>query len=324
MGKGLKGALCGTVYRGQRKRTNARKEVKSLALASLDELSLYYEVTGKGFPLVWIHEWGGSFRSWEPQVKFFSRHYQVITYNARGYPPSDVPSEPTAYSQEHAVEDLYQLLLYLGIKEAYVGGLSMGGTTALNFGITHPDIARALIVTSAGSGTTNRKQFEQETRQLAQQLEKEGVEAVAELFTRGPTRVQLQRKDPKSWQAFYEDFVLHSARGLALTLKEVVVKRSTIYALESELRQLDVPILVMAGDEDDACIEPAVFMKRNMPKSGLLLFPQSGHLINLEEPDLFNRAVLDFLISVETGNWVSRDLQQVGGSLLFPSGAGAS
>jgi pimeloyl-ACP methyl ester carboxylesterase len=282
---------------------------------------LYYEVTGKGFPLVWIHEWGGSFRSWDSQVKFFSRRYQVITYNARGYPPSDVPGEPAAYSQEHAVDDLYQLLLQLGIKQAYVGGLSMGGTTALNFGIAHPDMARALIVASAGSGTTNREQFERETGRLAQQLETEGVEAAAELFTRGPTRVQLQRKDPRSWQAFYDDFLLHSAVGLALTMKGVVLKRQTIYALQSELRRLGMPTLVMVGDEDDACIEPAIFMKRNIPKSGLIVFPQSGHLINLEEPDLFNRAVLDFLISVATETWVSRDLQQVGGSLFFPAGA---
>jgi len=292
-----------------------------LPLASINGLNLYYEVTGKGFPLVWIHEWGGSFRSWESQVKFFSRHYQVVTYNARGYPPSDIPSEPGAYSQENAVEDLYRLLFHLGIKEAYVGGLSMGGTTALNFGITHPDMARVLIVASAGSGTTNREQFERETRRLAQQLETEGVAAVAEFFTRGPTRVQLQRKDPKSWQAFYEDFGLHSARGLALTMKGVVLKRQTMYALQSKLQRLDVPALIMVGDEDDACIEPAIFLKRNIPKSGLLVFPQSGHLINLEDPDLFNRAVLDFLISVETGNWISRDLQQVGGSLFFPTGA---
>lgn len=292
-----------------------------MPLASVNGLNLYYEVAGKDFPLVWIHEWGGSFRSWEPQVKFFSRYYQVITYNARGYPPSDVPSEPTAYSQEDAVEDLYQLLLHLGIKQAYVGGLSMGGTTAINFGIIHPDIAKVLIVASAGSGTTNREQFEQEAERLAQQLETEGMKTVAELFTRGPSRVQLQRKDPKSWQESYQDFVLHSAKGLALTMKGVVLKRQTIYALQSKLRQLDVPTLVMVGDEDDACIEPAIFMKRNIPQSGLLIFPQSGHLINLEDPDLFNRAVLDFLISVERGKWVSRDLLQVGGSLFFPSGA---
>jgi len=287
-------------------------------------VNLYYEVAGRGFPLVWVHEWGGSSKSWERQVKFFSRHYQVVTYNARGYPPSDVPSEPTAYSQENAVEDLYQLMLHLGVKEAYVGGLSMGGTTAVNFGIAHPDMARALIVASAGSGTTNRAQFQQETRRLAKQLGTQGVEAVAELFTRGPTRVQLQRKDPKSWRAFYEDFVLHSARGLALTMKGVVIKRQTIYELQSKLRQLAVPTLVMVGDEDDACIEPAVFLKRNIAKSGLLVFPQSGHLINLEEPDLFNRAVLNFLIAVERGDWVSRDLQQLGGSLFFPAGASAA
>jgi len=291
-----------------------------MSVASVNGVNLYYEVTGEGFPLVWVHEWGGSCRSWEPQVKFFSRYYQVITYNARGYPPSGVPSEPTAYSQEHAVEDLYQLLLHLDIKRAYVGGLSMGGNTTLNFGIAHPDMTKALIVASAGAGTTDQEKFRTDTKQMARQLETEGLKTVAAFFTKVASRVQLKRKDPKSWQEFYDDFVLHSAEGSALTLKGVQLKRQTIYALQSKLRQLNVPTLVMAGDEDDACIEPAIFMKRNIPQSGLLIFPQSGHLINLEDPALFNRVVLDFLISVEKGKWVSRDLQQVGSSLFFPSG----
>jgi len=291
-----------------------------MSVALVNGVNLYYEVTGEGFPLVWAHEWGGSCRSWDPQVKFFSRHYQVITYNARGYPPSDVPSEPTAYSQEHAVEDLYQLLLRLGIEQAYVGGLSMGGNTTLNFGIVHPDMAKALIVASAGAGTAGQEKFKMETKQMAGQLEKEGINTVAEFFTMVASRVQLKRKDPKSWQEFYDDFVLHSAEGSALTLKGVQLKRQTIYALQSKLRNLNVSTLIMVGDEDDACIEPAIFMKRNIPQSGLIIFPLSGHLINLEDSALFNRAVLDFLISVEKGKWVSRDLQQVGSSLFFPSG----
>ena len=126
---------------------------------SADGVEIYYEVTGEGFPLVWSHEFGGSYESWETQVRYFTRRYQVITYAARGWPPSDVPSDPAAYSQERVVNDLYLLLKYLGIDRAHIGGLSMGGSVALNFGIAHPEMSRSLIVASAGSGSSNRETF---------------------------------------------------------------------------------------------------------------------------------------------------------------------
>ncbi|MBA7473863.1 3-oxoadipate enol-lactonase 2 [subsurface metagenome] len=274
-----------------------------MPVALVNGVNLYYEVTGKGFPLVWSHEFAGDFKSWDPQVKFFSRRYRVITYNARGYPPSEVPTESTAYSQEHAIEDLYQLLQHLDIQQAYVGGLSMGGNVALNFGIAHPDMAKALIIAAAGSGTTNREHFESRMEDLARRLETESMKAAAERYVCEPNRVQLSRKDPKSGQEFYEGFVAHSAIGAAFTVRGVMLKRPTIFALESKLQQLTVPALIMVGDEDTNCIEPALFMKRNIPRSGLIVFPKAGHAINLEEPALFNRTVLDFLTSVEAGRW---------------------
>ncbi len=274
-----------------------------MPVALVNGVNLYYEVTGKGFPLVWSHEFAGDFKSWDPQVKFFSRRYQVITYNARGYLPSEVPTESTAYSQEHAIEDLYQLLQHLDIQQAYVGGLSMGGNVALNFGITHPDMAKALIIAAAGSGTTNREHFESRMEDLARRLETENMKAAAERYVCEPNRVQLPRKDPKSGQEFYEGFVAHSAIGAAFTVRGVMLKRPTIFALESKLQQLTVPALIMVGDEDTNCIEPALFMKRNIPRSGLIVFPKAGHAINLEEPALFNRTVLDFLTLVEAGRW---------------------
>ncbi len=274
-----------------------------MPFAFVNGVKLYYEVTGKGFPLVWSHEFAGSFKSWNPQVRFFSKRYRVITYNARGYPPSDVPVEPAAYSQEHSVEDLYQLLSYLGIQQAYVGGLSMGGNVALNFGIAHPDMVRALVIAATGSGTTNREAFENMVLGFVQQLESEGMKAAAERHAREPSRVQLLRKDPKSWREFCEEFASHSATGSALTATGVLLRRPTLYDLEAKLRQLAVPTLIIVGDEDEGRIEPALFLKRNIRRSGLVVFPQTGHAINLEEPDIFNQVVLNFLTSVEAGSW---------------------
>jgi pimeloyl-ACP methyl ester carboxylesterase len=280
-----------------------KEKETEMPIAQVNGVGIHYEVAGTGFPLVWAHEWGGCSASWDPQVRCLARYYRVITYDARGYPPSEVPVTDEAYSQEIAVADLYGLLLHLGISEAYVGGLSMGGSTSLNFAISHPDVVKALIIASSGAGSSNREQFEADMLGMIHKLESTGVEAVADTFARGPTRVQLLRKDPKAWREFYNNFVQRSPIGLAQCVQQVILRRKTVYELEAQLRQVEAPTLIMVGDEDEPCIEPGIFMKRSIPHSGMTFFPQSGHLLNLEEPELFNRSVLDFLSLAEKGKW---------------------
>ncbi|MDA0734151.1 MAG: alpha/beta hydrolase [Chloroflexi bacterium] len=274
---------------------------------SINGVSIYYEVHGEGFPLLWSHEFAGDYSSWEPQVNFFSRRYQVITYSARGYLPSDVPHSPDAYSQEQSVEDVRLLMIGLNIEQAFIGGLSMGGNVALNFALTYPAMAKAIIVASAGSGSDNPEQFREEGDQLAVRLLRSGMAPVANDYARGPARVQFLRKDPMGWHKFHQGLASHIALGSALTYRGVQMKRPPIYDLEEKMKQLQVPTLVMIGDEDDACVNPAIFMKRVIPRCGLAVFPKSGHAINLEEPALFNQTVLDFLIEVENGGWRERE-----------------
>ena len=270
---------------------------------SANGVEIYYEVTGQGYPLIWSHEFGGSYDSWEAQVKFFSRRYQVITYAARGWPPSDGPEDPTAYTQDIVVNDLYLLMRHLNISEAHIGGLSMGGSVALNFGIAHPEMAKSLIVASAGSGSTNRDTFLSTGQSMADRLLYEGMVPVAKDYGTTNIRVQLRRKDPMGFETFARLLSEHSATGSALTYQGFVMNRPTVFELEDKLKSLRVPTLIMIGDEDEPCIEPGIFMKRTIPVSGLSCFPQSGHAINLEEPDLFNRTVLDFLTAVEAERW---------------------
>ncbi|MEE8442304.1 MAG: alpha/beta hydrolase [Dehalococcoidia bacterium] len=290
--------------------------------ALINGVNLYYEVTGEGFPLVWCHEFAGSYESWDAQVKFFSRYYRVITYNARGYPPSDVPEDVDAYSQEQAVEDLFGLLRHLGMEEAYIGGLSMGGSATLHFGVAHPEMAKALIVAGAGTGTTNPQQFQLQIEEFARRLEEGGMEAMAD-YARGVSRIQLLRKNPKGWEEFRRLFSAHSPRGSALTFRGVQGRRPPIYEIESSLRKLNVPTLIIVGDEDEPCLEPALFMKRCIPMSGLVILPQSGHAVNLEEPELFNRVVMDFLKAVEVGRWSRRESGS-GAGFLTQEAAGTS
>jgi pimeloyl-ACP methyl ester carboxylesterase len=282
-------------------------------------VELYHEQVGEGFPLIFSHEFAGDYRSWVGQVRFFARRYRVITWNYRGYPPSEVPTDPEAYSEEQLVEDLYGLLQELGIQSAHIAGLSMGGAIALKLGIAHPEICRSLVIAGAGTGSHDREQFVRETNATADRFEREPVEAFKS-YSRGPARVRFLRKDPHGWREFAEQLKEHSPLGSALTFRGVQIKRKTIYDVEAELGRVTCPALIMVGDEDEPCLEPALFMKRRLPNAGLVVFPESGHTINLEEPALFNQAVLDFLTAVEQQRWLPRE--EVTTSLL-PSGARA-
>ena len=286
-----------------------------MPLAPVNGINLYYEERGDGFPLVWSHEFAGDFRSWKAQVNFFSRRYRVITYNARGYPPSDVPERLDDYTQARSVDDLKGLLDHLGVEYAHVGGLSMGGNVALNFGLAYPETARSLIVAGTGAGSTDPDAFRENVAARADAMREGGMAAMDD-YSNSQTRAQLRRKDPLGFDEFRRGLMEHSSLGSALTFAGVQGRRPTIFALEDKMRALDVPTLIMTGDEDEPCIETSVFMKRSIPKSGLAVLPQSGHAINLEEPDLFNRLVLDFLTAVEQGAWATQGEGEAAGNLL--------
>ncbi|HEU4370798.1 MAG TPA: alpha/beta hydrolase [Methylomirabilota bacterium] len=287
--------------------------------ATDDGVKLYYEEVGAGTPIVFVHEFADDIRGWAPQVKFFARRYRTIAFNARGYPPSDVPADPARYSQARATEDIRAVLDRLGIDRAHVVGLSMGGYATLHFGLTFPERARSLTVGGAGYGSgTERAKFHADTDYLVGQFDA-GMAAVAGFYSRGPTRVQFMTKDPVGWQEFHDRLASGSALGHANTLRGVQRQRPSVFELEAELERLEVPTLIMTGDEDEPCLEPALFMKRTIRTSGLVVIPKSGHAINLEEPDFFNRAVLDFLTAVDSGRWLPRDPASQTGSATLPA-----
>jgi pimeloyl-ACP methyl ester carboxylesterase len=266
-------------------------------------IDLYYEETGHGFPLIWCHEYGGDYRSWEPQVRYFSRRYRVVTWNYRGYPPSEVPKDPAAYSVEILVEDLRSLMQHLGITRAHVGGLSMGGGVALNFGIRYPDLAASLVIAAAGSGTVDRDNFLRTSERNAALYEQQGAVAKQRTFAETPSRQGFAAKDPRGWHEFLRNVLDHSGLGSALMMRGVQMKRKTIYELQPELERLRVPALIVIGDQDEPCLEPGLFMKRHIPHAGLAVMPMTGHTANIEEPALFNQLVAEFLASVESGRW---------------------
>lgn len=275
-----------------------------MSFANANGVNLFVEVTGTGTPLVFAHEFAGDYRNWENQVRFFSRHgFQCITYNARGYPPSDVPSEMDQYGQEHAAEDIAQVMRHCNVRRAHIIGLSMGGYATLNFGIAYPQMALSLVVAGAGHGSdsSGRHQFLQDSADLADRLIKLGMREGIVHYANSPIRQRFKEKDPRGFEQFNRQFAEHSALGSSLTARGYQMRRPTIYQLESQLKQMAVRTLIVCGDDDDPCIEPALFMKRSIPDARLWISPRTSHPVNLEEPEAFNRIVLEFIASGPAG-----------------------
>jgi len=124
---------------------------------ALNGVELFYEDSRSDLPpIVFCHEFAGDYRAWDPQVRFFGRAYRCITYSHRGFPPSSVPDDPAAYSQDLLIEDLRALIAYLGLAKAHLVGFSMGGNVVLNFALRYPSLCRSIVVVGTGAGTTNR------------------------------------------------------------------------------------------------------------------------------------------------------------------------
>jgi pimeloyl-ACP methyl ester carboxylesterase len=275
-----------------------------------DGVELYYEDTGAGTPIVFAHEFAGDCRSWEPQVRHFSRRYRCITYNARGYPPSGVPSEAAAYSQQRARDDILSVLDGLGIERAHIVGLSMGAFATLHFGMAFSHRALSLVVAGCGYGAhpDQYESFQRDAKSLAQTMRQKGMAHLAATYGHGPARTQLRDKDPRGFDDFIRFFGEHSAEGSANTMENYQGKRPSLYKLQKEMAAITAPVLVVAGDEDDATLEPSIMMKRAIATCGLAVLPKSGHVLNLEEPALFNRVLEDFFHTVEAGRWTAREI----------------
>ena len=270
-----------------------------------DGVRLYYEETGSGTPIVFVHEFSGDLRSWVPQVRHFRRRYRCIAYDARGYPPSDVPERVASYSQRLAVDDLAALMRHLKIRRAHIVGCSMGSQTTLHFGLTYPRMAISLTMIGAGSGSSyaNRADQKRVSAENARRYEEEGLAAMLARVRKAPNRVRLAEKNPRAWDDFARRFMEHSALGCANIQRGIQGRRPPIKRLGRELAALKVPTSMVVGDEDTGAIEPSLFVKRTCPSARLTIVPATGHLVNAEEPELFNKLTERFLQEVDEGRW---------------------
>ena len=274
-----------------------------------DNVRLYYEEVGQGTPILFVHEFASDHRGWEPQMRAFGQRHRCIAYSARGYTPSDVPADLNAYSYRHVMRDAVAVLDHLKIDKAHLVGLSMGGYTSLQVALNHPERVRSLVLAGTGSGSERSytDDFHKHARALGDTFEREGSAAVAKSYGLGPSRVPFLLKDPRGFAEFSRQLAEHDARGSANTSRGFQGARPSLYDFESEIKKLATPALIVVGDEDDRCIEPSLFLKRTIAASGLVMLAKTGHVVNLEEPALFNQVVGDFLDRVEAGRWPARD-----------------
>jgi 3-oxoadipate enol-lactonase len=274
-----------------------------------DKVRLYYEEVGQGTPILFIHEFASDYRGWEPQLREFGKRYRCIAYSARGYAPSDVPTYKTAYTYEHVMRDAVAVLDHLRIDKAHLVGLSMGGYTALQVGLNHPDRVRSLTLAGTGSGSERwfTQEFHKASRALGDQFERDGSAAVAANYGMSPARIPFLLKDPRGFAEFCRMLAEHDPVGSANTSRGFQGARPSLYDFGDRIRKLAVPTLIVVGDEDDRCIEPSQFLKATIPASGLVVLPKTGHVVNLEEPDLFNAVLGDFLVRADAGRWNARD-----------------
>ena len=273
-----------------------------------DGAKLYYETAGSGRPIVFVHEFSGDLWSWEKQIQYFSRSYKCIAFNARGYPPSDVPASPSRYSHKKAVDDVAVVMRHLKVKKAHIVGCSMGSRTTLDFGLKYPRMALSLTMIGIGSGADprNRAAFLRQAEARARLYEEGGLEAALKELRKAPNRVRLKRKNPRAFDDFCRRFRQHSAEGCAHITRRVMAPRRSLFGMRKALQAMKVPAQVIAGDEDPAAIDASLFMKQASPAVLLSVVPATGHLVNLEEPDLFHRLTECFFAEVESGKWRPR------------------
>ena len=278
------------------------------AVAS-DKVRLYYEEVGSGTPILFVHEFAADHTNWEPQMRYFSRGHRCIAYAARGYTPSDVPPSSDLYTYKHFYTDALAVLDHLNIQKAHFVGLSMGSYSSLHVALNAPSRMLSMTLAGVGSGSNleHLDAWRQQCRETADQFEKLGAVEVAKVTREALARIPFLVKDPRGHADFYAALARHDSKGSANTMRSFQGGRPSIYTLTEAIRKVLTPALIICGDEDDACVEPSLFLKKHLPAAGLTFFPKTGHVLNLEEPALFNDMVQRFIALVEAGRWGVRD-----------------
>jgi pimeloyl-ACP methyl ester carboxylesterase len=269
----------------------------------IDDVDIYYEAQGpevhsRGFPLVLTYGLGGNTGMWAGQIDAFAQHYRFIVWDPRGHGGSDSPPHRAQYGLQIAAEDLHGLLNHLDIRKAYVGGLSMGGSIAAHFALTHPERVAALLIIDSASASglpipAAMRALRHKTIELA---ETEGMAAVADYIIAANPNLNAQADvSPAAHQRLRRMFIDLNPTGYAHTVRALLEEPFPWERLSA----LTMPTLVLVGEADPA-LEAARKTHQEIPNSRLVILPEAGHLSNLDRPAAFNATILEFLSQVES------------------------
>jgi pimeloyl-ACP methyl ester carboxylesterase len=243
-----------------------------------DGVDIYYEVHGEGPTLLLTHGYSATSQMWKGQVDAFGKTYKLVTWDMRGHGQSDYPDDQGVYSEAHTVADMAAILDAVGAKKAIVGGLSLGGYMSLAFNLAHPERVASLLIIDTGPGYRNdeaREGWNKTSLKTAERYETEGLGRLAS------GSVEMRTSTHRS-----ADGLAKAARGM-LTQKDARVI--------SSLPAVAVPSLVVVGENDTPFLAASDYMAAKIPGARKVVIPNAGHSANIDQPEAFNRALLDFL-----------------------------
>jgi len=258
------------------------------------EPRLHVEIEGDGPGLVLAHGFGGSARNFSPQARALRDRHRVVRYDARGHARSEAPEDPAAYTPETFVGDCARILDGAGVRDAVVGGLSMGAGTALRFALDHPDRVRGLVLAAFPPGVGIPGSFSAVAHAFADAIERDGLEAAGERFVWGPS----SGLDPHAARLVRQGFLEHSPHGLAHTLRGVIAVQPSVEELAPRLQDIAQPALVIVGADDRLSLAPSRALAAALPRARLAIIDGAGHVVNVARPAEFNRTLGEFLAAV--------------------------
>ena len=258
-----------------------------------DKVRIYYEVHGSGTPLVLAYGIGGNVEMWDVNRDALAARHRLVLWEPRGHARSDSPEDPAKYSFERWVLDLQAVLDRLGIKKAHVGGLSLGAGIATRFALRFPARVRSLVVTNSSSAAglpLSVENLVMRARSIEVTLTK-GMDAMAEYaMAANPNLSERLALDPGARAEFYEEYRRLSPIGYANSLRALIAMDH----ITDQLRRLRMPVLLIGADRDPS-LEPMKVMHRRVRGSRLVVLSPASHFGNRDQPEAWNRTVLEFL-----------------------------
>lgn len=270
--------------------------------SSPDGITLYFEDTGVGVPILFVHEFGGDYRSWHRQLPVLSRKFRCITFSARGFHPSAIPSDRGSYGQVFSTADVLALMDHLGLAQAHLVGTSMGSFSSLDFALTYPE--RVLGVTLVGNSSGPRDEIERAHYRETwvgheiERREMHGGNGAVEVLEGDPAYQSFRKTDPENWAIYAKNLRSQSVEGAIHVLSTVHWNRRSLFDDQQRLAAFDKPVLLVTGDDDYYLVgETNALLQDILPNATWHRFPGTGHLVNIEQAQAFNDLLAQFVQS---------------------------